>query len=318
MKEILSQAFSVWLNSSTDIDTETKKILARSTGLEYIEDASSLPDTEDISIFLITTKKMISSAIDYIPVHRSSHLVTPLDFDKIRQRFINHGRLSIGGSMGHGKTALAYLLLRSLPRPFWLIKLKGNIILDGDLLERFSLATDTPGVVFADLDTYHTHIGGIRPSPSILTLSLSHREGDITLGKHSRDAARFMAEEILKAPVEKPGGPRSWIEIALYIRNRRRNPEFAKDIWERGLDSAWENLVSSLPKEALFLLSVVAREGSIASPKKLIKLRYPKVKNLDFIEKLISLGILHRREDGHFTLIHPYWKNKMNGIINIG
>ena len=318
MKKILSQAFSVWLNRSTDIDTETKKILAKSAGLEYLESSSSLPDTEDISIFLITTKKMISSAIEYIPVHRSSHLVLPLDFDKIRDRFINHGRLSIGGNMGHGKTALAYLLLRSLPRPFWLIKLKGNTVLDGDLLERFSLATDTPGVVFADMDIYNTHIGGIHPSPSILTLSLSHRDGDIILGKHSRDAARFMAEEILKAPIDRPSGSRSWLEIALYIRNRRRNPDFAKDIWEKGLDTAWENLVSSLPKEALFLLSVVAKEGSIASPKKLIKLKYPGVKNLEFIEKLISLGILHRREDGHFTLIHPYWKNKINGIINIG
>ncbi|NOZ91990.1 hypothetical protein GM182_06880 [bacterium 3DAC] len=315
MKEIIRDAFSYWLKANVE-DANMRQILARSMGWEYTE-VNGLPETELVDIYLITNKKMISPAIDYIPVHRSSHLVHTFDFDDIKDRFIRKGRLTIGGNPGTGKTALAYLLIRSLPRPFWFIKLKGNVHIEAEDIEKLALATDTPVLLFADKDMYDVHIGGIKPSDTTITLMLD-RHGDINLGAHSPDAARYMVEEILKAPAEKPKGKRIWLEIALYIRNKVRNPEFAKDIWESGLDTAWQNLINSLPEPALFLLKVVATEGEVVAPKKLIKLKYPKVKKLDFIEKLVSVGILHRNKNGHFTLLHPYWKKKINGIINIG
>lgn len=315
MKDIIERAFSYWLKNNID-DTKTRQIMARSIGWQY-EEIRELPHTEDIDIFIITNKKLISPSIEYLPLHRSSHLIHTFDFDNIKNRLIKRGRLTIGGDLGSGKTTLSYLIIRSLPRPFWLIKLKSNVHIDADVLERFALATDMPILLFADKDIYKTNIGGIKPSDVVITLMLD-RHGDVNLGPHSQEAARYMAEEILKAPVPLPSGRKQWIEIALYIRNKRRNPEFADNIWNESIEYAWNILLEELPEEALFLLITVAKEKKIAAPKKLIKLQYPKTKNFKFIEKLISLGILHRDKQGRFTLSHPYWIYKINDIINMG
>ncbi len=315
MKEIIQIAFSYWLKSHVDDKTQ-RRILSHSMGWNYVE-TDTLPESQQMDIYLITHKKLISPAIDFLPIHRSSHLIHTKDFENIKNRLMKKGRLTIGGQPGSGKTTLAYLLIRSLPRPFWLVKLKEDIPINAEYLEKLALATNTPVLLFVDKDLYHSHIGGIKPSDVVFTLSLD-KKGDVNLGKHNPEGARYMVEEILKAPADKPSEPKMWIEIALYIRNKARNPEFAKDIWEKGIDEAWQKLIKTLPQEAVFLLKTIAQEGTIVAPKKLIRLKYPKVKKLDFVEKLISVGIIHRNKQGHFTLLHPYWKDKINGIINTG
>ena len=87
MKDIIERAFSYWLKNNVE-DVKTRQIMVQSIGWHY-EDTKELPHTEDIDVFIITNKKMISPAIDYLPLHRSSHLIHTFDFANIKHRLIS-------------------------------------------------------------------------------------------------------------------------------------------------------------------------------------------------------------------------------------
>jgi len=149
VKKLITHAMSYWLGKM--VGNEEAEKLMKTMGLTYIE-TEEIPESDGATLTLITTKKLISSAIDYHPIHRSSHIVRPPDFDSLLEILQKSGKLRIGGVPGVGKTTLAYLLLSRLPKPYWLLRVKADIEIPVDLIDRLTLMTDTPLLLFCDRD----------------------------------------------------------------------------------------------------------------------------------------------------------------------
>ncbi len=304
MKKLITHAMSYWLGKMVG-DEEAEKLM-KTMGLTYTK-TEEIPESDSATLTLITTKKLISSAIDYHPIHRSSHIVRPPDFDSMLETLQKSGKLKIGGVPGVGKTTLAYLLLSRLPKPYWLLRVKADTEIPLDLIERLTLMTDTPLLLFCDRDI--DNCGKIPKNLPHLILGEGKR-----LGPHSPKAAAFVASEILKRHIEPPPEPRMWLEIALMIRNFKEYREESKIVWERGLESFLRRVIEGLPPVGIKMLTFMIKEGQMVSPKAFLKVMGHKGKQ-DFIEYLIATGVIMRRPDGTFTISHPAIHRMLLGLI---
>lgn len=294
MKELITHAMSYYLGRHVD-EAEASRLM-KTMGLRYIK-TEEIPESDEATITLITTKKLLSSVIDYYPIHRSSHIVRPPDFDTLLETLQSSGRLKIGGVPGVGKTTLAYLLLSRLPKPYWLLRLKADTEVPVELINRLVLMTDTPLLVFCDRDI--DTCGRIPRTLPHLILGEGKR-----LGPHSPKAAAFVASEILKRHIEPPPAPRMWIEIALMIRNLKEHPEESQLVWKEGLEAFVRRAVEAIPEVGRQMLGLMIKEGHLVSPKAFLKVSGYRGKQ-DFIEYLVSTGIVRRKPDGTFTISHP-------------